>query len=95
MIKTIAIFQLIVMAIIVPGIANGGEDIKDRSIVNLGRFTEKQLGKIIKTAADISDPGESIVFISGHFKGVNYEGSTLQGSENRKEILTINNRFLL
>jgi len=55
-----------------------------------GKWTETRLNSILKEASGISDPGERIGYLSGHFLDTPYNSSTLTGDMNTPEVFTIN-----
>jgi len=57
--------------------------------INTGRWTEQELDRIIRTASEITDPGERITLLSEHFLNTLYEESTLIGSDHQEEELVI------
>ncbi len=57
--------------------------------INIGRWTEDELDRIIREAAKIADPGQRIALISEHFLNTPYQEATLIGSENSEEELVI------
>ena len=58
--------------------------------IDLGRFTPESINSIISTSAKNSSGGQKVEEISSNFLGVPYLGFTLIGSEEKKEVLTIN-----
>lgn len=57
--------------------------------LNTGRWTEDELNRIIRDAAEIGDPGERIAFISEKFLDTAYQENTLIGDLHRPEELVI------
>lgn len=57
--------------------------------INIGRWTEKELDRLILKAAEIDDPGERVAFISGQFLGTAYQENTLIGDQHTAEELVI------
>ncbi|MDP2158265.1 MAG: DUF1460 domain-containing protein [Nitrospirota bacterium] len=57
--------------------------------INIGRWTEDELDRIIREAAKIADPGERIALLSEYFLNTPYQGSTLIGSDHLEEELVI------
>ncbi|MBI5846880.1 MAG: DUF1460 domain-containing protein [Nitrospirae bacterium] len=57
--------------------------------INIGRWIEDELDRIIREAARIADPGERIAFLSEYFLNTPYQESTLIGSDHREEELVI------
>jgi len=58
--------------------------------IELGRWTEGELDKIIREASRMEDAGSRIAFLSGHFLGIPYRESTLIGDSNTPEVFVIN-----
>lgn len=58
--------------------------------INIGRWTEGELDRIIRAATKIADPGQRIAYLSEHFLGNPYQESTLIGSERIEEELVLN-----
>lgn len=58
--------------------------------VELGKFTQQSINRIIGVSNEIPLEGEKIETISKNFLNVPYLGHTLIGSNNKQEILTIN-----
>jgi hypothetical protein len=58
--------------------------------INIGRWTEDELDRIIREAAKIADPGERVAYISELLLNIPYQEATLIGSEHRVEELVIN-----
>jgi hypothetical protein len=59
-------------------------------IFNTGKWTEKELDHLIRSAADISESGERIAFLSSRFLDTSYGEATLTGSITVPEELVIN-----
>ncbi|MBI5632593.1 MAG: DUF1460 domain-containing protein [Nitrospirae bacterium] len=57
--------------------------------INIGRWTEDELDRIIREAAKIADAGERIALISEKFLGVAYQENTLIGDQHTGEELVI------
>jgi hypothetical protein len=57
--------------------------------VDLGRWDESGLGRMLCAAAAISSAGERIDYVSGQFLGIPYEENTLTGSGDTPEELVI------
>lgn len=55
-----------------------------------GKFTSEYIDTMLQESSKITDPGERIKFLSERFIGTEYEGSTLIGSVDEQEVLTIN-----
>jgi hypothetical protein len=58
--------------------------------IDLGKWTEAKLDKIIREASLIEDAGSRIGFISGFFIGLEYKESTLIGNISNPEVFVIN-----
>ena len=58
--------------------------------IQTGRLTEKELDRIIRRAAEISDAGQRITALSEHFLGIAYRESTLRGDMRSPEELVVN-----
>jgi hypothetical protein len=58
--------------------------------INLGKWTENGLDRLIRKASLIEDPGRRIAFLSGHFLGLAYKESTLIGDSSTAEVLVVN-----
>ena len=58
--------------------------------IDLGRWTEVELNKLILEASLIKDSGERIKFLSDFFIGLEYKESTLIGDNNTSEVLVVN-----
>jgi N-acetylmuramoyl-L-alanine amidase-like protein len=65
-------------------------DEKEKEIVLLGKWNEKQLDNVIHKGSQIRDLGERIDFLSGQFLNASYKESTLIGSINTGEVFVIN-----
>ena len=63
-----------------------GEDM----LIDLGKWTEAELDKIMRESSLISDVGPRIEFISGFFIDLEYRESTLQGSISTPEVFVVN-----
>ena len=63
-----------------------GEDM----IIDLGKWTEAELDKVMSEAFLIKDAGSRIEFLSGFFLGLEYKESTLLGNISTAEVLVIN-----
>ncbi len=63
-----------------------GEDMH----IDLGKWTEAKLDKIIREASLIEDAGSRIEFLSGFFIGLEYKESTLLGNIGTAEIFVVN-----
>lgn len=63
-----------------------GEDM----LIDLGKWTEAELDKIMREASQIEDAGLRIEFISGFFIGLEYKESTLLGNISTAEVFVIN-----
>ena len=63
-----------------------GEDM----LIDLGKWTEADLDKIMREAFLISDAGLRIEFLSGFFIGLEYKESTLLGNISTAEVFVIN-----
>lgn len=87
-IKSVLVIFSIILAAHVPCPDNAHA--VEEEFINLGKFRIKELDKLIRDANKISKPGERVEFISRIFLGVKYKDSTLKGSNNSPEILTIN-----
>ncbi len=61
----------------------------DRSLVNLGRWSETDLAQIISTARSMEAPGERIVSLSRNFIETPYVADTLIGDSQTAEQLVI------
>jgi len=61
----------------------------DGDVVDLGRWSETELARIIATAHRNNDPGDRIAAISGHFLGTPYAADTLVGGPQTTEQLVI------
>jgi hypothetical protein len=59
-------------------------------LVDLGRWTEVELAKVIGEASMIEDAGLRVTFLSGFFLGLKYRESTLIGDCNTVEAFVIN-----
>ncbi len=59
-------------------------------VINLGRWSRGELGRIIAEASEITDTGRRIDFLSRQFLGVEYKKSTLKGDMNSPEVLVVN-----
>lgn len=57
--------------------------------IDLGRWTQKSLGLLLKEASEISGPGKRIAFLSKHFLGTVYKESTLIGGPESPEVFVI------
>ena len=62
----------------------------DQNLVNLGRWSNPELEKILTTARQIDAPGDRIVAISGYFIDTPYAAGTLVGGPQTAEQLVIN-----
>jgi len=71
-------------------ISTAGEPASYEEVILLGKFSKKDLNRIMETASKKEDPGERIDLISRNFLGTGYQESTLIGSHKKKEILVIN-----
>lgn len=58
--------------------------------VELGRFSRESVDRIIKQASVVPSGSGKVEKISSYFIDVPYQGSTLIGSDETKEVLTIN-----
>ena len=58
--------------------------------INLGRWTEDELDRIIRDASALVGPGERVAFISEKFLGTAYQANTLIGGQSRPEEFVIN-----
>lgn len=58
--------------------------------INLGKWTERDINKLLQESSNIKDTGERIEFISRQFIGTPYKESTLIGDMNNPEVLVIN-----
>ncbi|MFZ2196382.1 MAG: N-acetylmuramoyl-L-alanine amidase-like domain-containing protein [Thermodesulfovibrionales bacterium] len=58
--------------------------------IDLGKWTEAELDKIIREAFLIEDAGSRIEFLSGFFIGLEYKESTLLGNISTVEVFVIN-----
>lgn len=58
--------------------------------IDLGKWTEAKLDKIIREASLIKDAGPRIEFLSGFFIGLEYKESTLFGNISAAEVFVIN-----
>jgi len=58
--------------------------------INLGKWTEAELGNIMREASLIEDAGSRIEFISDFFIGLEYKESTLLGNSSTAEVFVIN-----
>lgn len=56
----------------------------------LGKWSENTIGEIIAKASDVRAVGARISFLSSHFLGTPYQGSTLIGSPDTPEELVVN-----
>jgi len=56
----------------------------------LGKWSENTVGEIIAKASGVRTPGARISFLSDHFLGTPYQGSTLIGSPDTPEELVVN-----
>ena len=63
---------------------------KDKEIINLGKWNEEQINSLLSKAYKIKDIGIRIAFISRVFLGVVYKKSTLIGDVKTPEVLVIN-----
>ena len=63
-----------------------GEDM----LIDLGKWTEAELDKIMREASKIEDTGLRIEFLSGFFIGLEYKESTLLGNISTAEVFVIN-----
>jgi len=63
---------------------------RSKETFNLGKWTEKELGHLIRVWARIQTSSERIEVISEQFLGVGYRESTLVGDMARAEILVVN-----
>lgn len=81
---------IIVFVIASPFFSNAGSPGGPERIIKLGKFTSQQLDELIRTASLIEDPGDRIGFLSEKFLGTQYEDHTLVGSNDTKEVLTVN-----
>ncbi len=63
-----------------------GEDM----LIDLGKWTEAELDKIVREAYLIEDAGSRIEFLSGFFIGLEYKESTLPGNISTAEVFVIN-----
>lgn len=59
-------------------------------IINTGKGTVEELGRILKETSDIKEAGKRIESISKLFLDVSYSGSTLIGDINSPEVFVIN-----
>ncbi|MBZ0155265.1 MAG: DUF1460 domain-containing protein [Alphaproteobacteria bacterium] len=60
------------------------------TLIQLGKWTEKELDALLRAAASIPDTGRRIVFLSGHFLDTAYRESTLTGDSSTPEKLVVN-----
>jgi hypothetical protein len=58
--------------------------------INLGKWDEESLDKLLRESSAIADIGERINFLSKLFLGIPYKEETLIGSENNSELFVIN-----
>ena len=58
--------------------------------IDLGKWTESELDKIMREASLIEDAGSRIEFISDFFIGLEYKESTLLGNISNTEVFVIN-----
>jgi hypothetical protein len=58
--------------------------------IDLGRWTEAELDKLILEASLIKDSGERIEFLSHFFLGLEYKESTLIGDSSAAEVFIVN-----
>ena len=63
-----------------------GED----RLIDLGKWTEAELDKIMREASLIEDVGSRIEFLAGLFIGLEYKESTLLGNISTAEVFVIN-----
>jgi hypothetical protein len=66
--------------------SHAGEDM----LIDLGKWTEAELDKIIREASLIGDAGSRIEFLSGFFSGLEYKESTLFGNISTAEVFVVN-----
>jgi hypothetical protein len=66
--------------------SHAGEDM----LIDLGKWTEAELDKIIREASLIGDAGSRIEFLSGFFSGLEYKESTLLGNISTAEVFVVN-----
>jgi len=62
----------------------------ENMLIDLGKWTEAELDKIMREAYLIADAGLRIEFLSGFFIGLEYKGSTLPGNISTAEVFVIN-----
>jgi len=58
--------------------------------ITLGNWTQDKLDNLLHQSAGIKDIGARIDFLSGHFRNIDYKESTLTGSADIPEVLTVN-----
>ncbi len=61
-----------------------------KQLLNLGKWTREELGRMLRTASAMSDVSARIEFISRELLGTPYEGSTLIGSVHESEAFVVN-----
>lgn len=81
------ILLIVLLTFIVQPASNG---VGYPDYIDLGRFTEDKIARMIKASSLYSSNGERIDFISAHFINVPYMESTLIGNHKNREVLTIN-----
>jgi len=59
-------------------------------LIDLGKWTEAELNKIMREASLIEDAGSRIEFLSGFFIGLEYKESTLLGNISTAEVFVVN-----
>lgn len=63
--------------------------VKKESLL-LGKWTQRELDRLIHESSQIKDVGKRIEFLSSQFMGLDYKESTLIGDINTPEVLVIN-----
>ena len=61
-------------------------------IIDLGKWTEASLDKLLRSASAIPDAGERVAFLSERFLGTPYGAHTLAGGPGRHEAFVVNLR---
>jgi hypothetical protein len=61
----------------------------ERGVMNLGKWTQERLEKIIAKAAEFRLAGRKIDFISRQFLGMHYREGTLIGNEKTSEVFVV------